>query len=1161
MSDPLPAGAAPLPSSLARRVDELCDRFEAAWKGTGARPRLEEYLADISGPERPTLLRELILLEADYRRLDGETPRPDDYLARFPELDPAWLAAALDRGSPQAAVNPAEAPTVVQPPPTSSGDRGATPELPTVVGGYRLVRPLGGGGMGTVYEAEEAATGRRVALKFLSPELAASADAIERFRTEGRLASVIAHPRCVFVLAADEDAGRPYIVMELMPGDTLADLVRRQGPLPPGQAVAHILDVIDGLLEAHRAGVIHRDVKPSNCFLTADGRVKVGDFGLAKSLDRGAHLTRTGTFLGTPLYASPEQIKGQPVDLRTDIYSVAATLYSLLAGQAPFEGTDPVAVMARVVSEPPPPLRGRRPEVPPGLERALLRGLERDRDRRPQSLDEFRAALLPFAPQQASAGTPGWRFAAHLLDAFLFTLLGTDIGLLALVGLSGAAAGPEAKQALFLVWNGLWIVAFTLLEGLWGWSPGKLLLGLRVASAGSTEPPGLARALVRTVAHFALVYLAGSVLLWMSYEDPQEWWLGLASALATVLGSLLLLTTMRKRNGYRGPHEFLSGTRVVRLPRPEADDLLAGRSARAPAGTARPPEAPKRLGPYTVQGVLRWPSYQKILIGIDPGLGRMVWLELRPCGSPALPHARRDLHRPTRLRWLGGGVNDPWEWDAFLMPSGVPAADLVAGGRRLGWHQARPVLEQLADELAAASADGTLPRILTVDQVWVRPGGQTLLLDAPPGEPQGAPAEVVPAADQARSLALLRQTAVLLLDRDEKPSFSPLGPVRRAGLWVVLLFLLGAAAWASLTGDAGAAWGLLLLGTLDALWLTMALRAQAAHNRKGLVRSPLPGYADALLARLLGARRPYATVEEVRAELEATRGRPPRVTPALRLVHLATLGALLAPGVFMMFFFSKSFNGLAIIVLEDEVASTEKALHILDSGRLRPFVHEHRGRDRIVQRFSDPAVRRRLADALEQYKEDLKRRLEAVNVVECLLLGEEVKEAQRLLEPGHAVDLTGFDLKDFLDAAHDAEMRARNPELFRVYYALDRQGSPLLAFTLAVLVFWPVCWVAWAFVWRGGLTQRALGLSLVLANGHRAWRLPCAWRALVVWGPVAALLGLSLWLDAYHPEQTRWSWACWGAALGALVGFAALALRTPARGLHDRLAGTYVVPR
>jgi serine/threonine protein kinase len=181
-------------------------------------------------------------------------------------------------------------------------------QAPEVVGGYRLLRVLGGGGMGTVYEAEDAASGRRVALKLISTGYAGSPDAVQRFRQEGRLASAISHPRCVFVLAADEEAGRPYIVMELMPGSTLEDRVADQAPLPPEKALAAILDVIEGLEEAHRHGVIHRDVKPSNCFLDADGRVKVGDFGLSKSLAGNARLTRTGSFLGTPLYASPETI-------------------------------------------------------------------------------------------------------------------------------------------------------------------------------------------------------------------------------------------------------------------------------------------------------------------------------------------------------------------------------------------------------------------------------------------------------------------------------------------------------------------------------------------------------------------------------------------------------------------------------------------------------------------------------------------------------------------------------------------------------------------------------------------------------------------------------------------------------------------------------------
>src|SRR5262249_57395958 len=196
--------------------------------------------------------------------------------------------------------------------------------------------------------------------------------------------------------AADEDQGRPYIVMELMPGATLDDLVRSKGPLTPEPAIRKILDVIEGLNEAHQIGLVHRDVKPSNCFLEPDGRVKIGDFGLAKSLSRSTHLTKTGAFLGTPLFCSPEQVRCEPVDAQSDVYSVAATLYCLLVGKAPQQSSDAAATIARIVADDPPPMRSVRPELPPGLDRVVLRGLERDRGRRWRDLEEFRTALLPY---------------------------------------------------------------------------------------------------------------------------------------------------------------------------------------------------------------------------------------------------------------------------------------------------------------------------------------------------------------------------------------------------------------------------------------------------------------------------------------------------------------------------------------------------------------------------------------------------------------------------------------------------------------------------------------------------------------------------------------------------------------------------------------------
>jgi hypothetical protein len=655
----------------------------------------------------------------------------------------------------------------------------------------------------------------------------------------------------------------------------------------------------------------------------------------------------------------------------------------------------------------------------------------------------------------------------------------------------------------------------------------------------------------------------------------------LAWLLAYLLAPLLLLTTMRRRNGYRGPHELASGTRVMLLPRPESE-ILASQClpAQVLRGGPPPAEAPERIGPFRVDGALSWTPRQRIVTGTDPALGRTVWIELRSRADPRLPAARRDLHRPGRLRWLGGGEQGPWQWDAFLSPDGVPAAALVAERGPLWWHQARPLLEQLTQELAAAGADGTLPAGLTPEQVWIRPGGSTLLLDAPPADAPDVVPQAEPVGDQDRALTLLRQTAVLLLDRGGTTPATPPGLWKRLSLWALTLCLLLAAALAFLNGWAGPGAMVLSLGAAAAAWLAAVLRAKVAYARKDLIRSPLPGHADVLLARLLGVRRPFAALEEVRADLDATRDRPARVTPKLRLAHLATLGNLLSLGLVLMVGAALLCNGLVITVLREKVAATEKALHVLDSGQFRAFVQGEMGRDRvrkvattdplgfeeldreaIVRRFSVPDVRRHLRGALGLQRHELQRRLGAVNFLEQWLLGDELTKARRLLEPRREFSVAGLELGDFLGAAHDAELQTSHPESVRIHATRDQQGPGLVFFIFIFVLVWPACWVLWALLWRGGLTQRALGLSLVLANGHPALRLQCAWRALVVWAPVGGLLGLSAWLNGNDPELARWTWASCGAAAAVLFGFAAVALRSPARGLHDRLAGTYLVPR
>jgi len=245
-------------------------------------------------------------------------------------------------------------------------------EFPCEFGGYRLLGLLGRGGMGTVYEAEQIATGRRVALKMLGQQLD-SPEMRQRFLREGRLAAGVSHPNSLYIFGSEEIESVPVITMEITGSGTLKDKLKKRGPLPTTEAVDAILDVIAGLEAAVAAGVLHRDIKPSNCFVSPDGSVKIGDFGLSVSTlaKDDSYVTASGVIMGTPAYASPEQLRGDTLDLRADIYSVGATLFTLLTDRAPFEGDNAVQVVANAVNQKPKPLTELRKDVPPGLERVV----------------------------------------------------------------------------------------------------------------------------------------------------------------------------------------------------------------------------------------------------------------------------------------------------------------------------------------------------------------------------------------------------------------------------------------------------------------------------------------------------------------------------------------------------------------------------------------------------------------------------------------------------------------------------------------------------------------------------------------------------------------------------------------------------------------------
>jgi serine/threonine protein kinase len=270
----------------------------------------------------------------------------------------------------------------------------------------RIIRHLGSGSMGEVFEVERAG-GERVAVKYLAPRLASQPGALAAFRAEARIAGKLNHSRCVRVLGYEENP--PRIVMELMEGRTLKDAVALRGPLPTATAVGYALDLIEGLQAVHALGVVHRDVKPGNGFLTADDRVKLGDFGLSAEFEQSSEEPP----LGTVLFSSPEQLRGEAAGFDSDQYSACATLYFLLCGKAPHETTSLTASMARAMSESAPSLRAKGIGIAPGLERIVLKGLERNRARRWPDLGRLRTALEPYADsgtdfRESKKGGGGW---------------------------------------------------------------------------------------------------------------------------------------------------------------------------------------------------------------------------------------------------------------------------------------------------------------------------------------------------------------------------------------------------------------------------------------------------------------------------------------------------------------------------------------------------------------------------------------------------------------------------------------------------------------------------------------------------------------------------------------------------------------------------------
>ena len=374
-------------------LDQVGDAFEAEWR-KGGRPRLEEYLVHATHSNRGEFLRELLIVELQCRCRRGESPVEEEYLERFPD----------QRDDIRAAFSAVRTSGLPSPPPAAA-------EIPGLLGDYEIVRPLGDGGMGMVYQARHRRLNRLVALKVIRPEWAGEQQALQRFAREMEAGGRLQHPNLVSFTDAREEHGVHFLVMEYVEGEDLGATLKRRGRLPVAEACEIIRQAACGLQHAYEQGLVHRDIKPSNLMLTAEHTVKILDLGLARLQSGGdacQGLTFTGQTMGTPDYMAPEQARGlAQIDIRADIYSLGCTLYHLLTGKPPYGPPQYAGFTAKILAHAQaafPLAREMQPDIAADIDDVLAKMTAKDPNLRFATPAEVGEALLPYCQARLPAG-------------------------------------------------------------------------------------------------------------------------------------------------------------------------------------------------------------------------------------------------------------------------------------------------------------------------------------------------------------------------------------------------------------------------------------------------------------------------------------------------------------------------------------------------------------------------------------------------------------------------------------------------------------------------------------------------------------------------------------------------------------------------------------